>query len=375
MKFSTPVISLIVFVIIPVFGSPVIADEVIGDYTLQSGHSSLQEWLLPDVPPYPDDNEPNSHRVALGKMLFFDPRLSGDGNISCATCHNPMLGWSDGQALSLGSKGKVLKRASPTITNTAFNTIQMWDGRNKTLEEQAIGPLESDVEMNMDFKSLFIWLRNNGQYSAAFDLAYPEQEINKDTLSKAIASFERTIISNNSPFDRWIKGDQKAMTAQQIRGFKVFLDEEKGNCVACHQAPNFTDNGFHNLGLTSYKDESPDLGRYEHKPIGLMKGAFKTPTLRDVANTAPYFHDGSSENLTQVMEHYTSGGLVKDNVSPNMKSLDLTKQEIAELVEFMHALTSYPQMLVLPTIPSGSVAAVQRHDVTTDKNKLTSISE
>ncbi len=344
-----------------------IAGEVIAKYTIQSGHSSLQEWLLPDEPAYPEDNKPNVYRVALGKMLFFDPRLSGDGNMSCATCHNPSLGWSDGQATALGQKSKVLRRATPTIINTAFNTIQMWDGSKKTLEDQAIGPLETDVEMNMNFKLLFSWLNSSDQYKTAFDMAYPGQDINKNTLAKAIAAFERTIVSNNSPFDRWIKGDDTAMTAQQVRGFKVFLDQDKGNCVVCHQAPNFTDNGFHNLGLDSYNSESPDLGRYQLKPIGLMKGAFKTPTLRDVSNTAPYFHDGSAETLSDVIKHYETGGVSKDNVSPNMKAINLSSRDVDDLVEFMHALTSYPQVLVLPELPKGSITQVKHHDA--DKNE------
>ncbi len=335
------------------------ASDVIGKYTIEPGHDTLQEWLLPDQPPYPENNEPNIHRVALGKMLFFDPRLSGDGNMSCASCHNPMLGWSDGQSKALGHKSKVLGRATPTIINTAFNTIQMWDGRERTLEDQALGPLEAEEEMNMDFYSLFSWLKNSERYKAAFNQAYPGEEITRETVSKAIASFERTIISNNSSFDRWVKGDETAMTAQQVRGFKVFLDKDKGNCVVCHQAPNFTDNGFHNLGLASFDVESPDLGRYEEKPINLMRGAFKTPTIRDIELTAPYFHDGSAETLEDVVEHYITGGVVKENISPNMKSLTLTAQEKADLVEFMHALTSFPTMFVLPGLPSGSVMQVK----------------
>ena len=352
---------LFVSLILLLSSASVFADskQIIGDYTVEAGHPSLANWLLPEQPPYPEGNEPTTERVALGKMLFFDPRLSRDGNMSCATCHNPAFGWSDGQATALGVKSKVLGRATPTITNTAYNSLQMWDGRKRSLEDQAMGPLEADVEMNMNFGSLLTWLQNNGAYKAVFALAYPNEGINKTTLSKAIASFERTIVSNNSPFDRWVKGDETALTKQQVRGFKVFLDEEKGNCAACHQAPNFTDNGFHNLGLASYDQENPDMGRYTHKPIGLMKGAFKTPTLRDVTNTGPYFHDGSAETLMDVVEHYVTGGVAKENISPSMKALKLTQREKHDLVEFMHALTSPPQTMVLPSLPSGTVTHIR----------------
>ncbi len=323
-----------------------IADE--NEYVFKAGDPSLQEWLLPDTPPYPKDNKPTAPRVALGKKLFFDPRLSGDGNMSCATCHNPTLGWSDGLPTAKGFKSKVLGRATPTVINTAYNTIQMWDGRKKSLEEQAMGPMEATVEMNMDTAKLFAWLQGNEEYTAMFDKAYPGMGINADTVSKAIASYERTVISNNSPFDQWVKGDKNAMTARQVKGFKLFVGKAK--CATCHSGPNFTDNGFHNLGLASWGKKNPDEGRYAQRPLKLMRGAFKTPTLRDVARTAPYFHDGSSKDLEAVVEHYVKGGVVKTNLSPNMTAVKLSKKEKADLVAFMEALTSPYQSVSLPNL-------------------------
>ncbi len=317
----------------------------------EAGHPSLQHWLLPERPPYPEDNEPTPERVALGKMLFFDPRLSSDGNMSCASCHNPMFGWSDGLPTARGHKSMVLGRASPTVINTAYNTIQMWDGRKKDLEDQAIGPMEASVEMNTDFDRLFRFLNNNQGYSEAFARAYPGEGINKRTLAKAIASYERTIISNDSPFDRWIRGDASAMTEQQVRGFRIFVDPDKGNCAICHSAPNFTDNGFHNLGLASDGGESADPGRYAIKPVKILKGAFKTPTLRDVALTAPYFHDGSARTLMEVVEHYVKGGVVRERVSPNIRPLNLTAREKQDLVAFMEALTTRHEPVTLPELP------------------------
>lgn len=319
-------------------------------YVFQAGHPSLKGWLLPKTAPYPESNKPNAARIDLGHKLFFDPRLSGDGNMSCATCHNPSLGWSDALPTAKGVKSMVLGRASPTIINTAFNTTQMWDGRKKDLEDQAMGPMEANVEMNMDTAKLFQWLNSNDGYKALFAKAYPGEPIDASTLSKAIATYERTTaISNNSPFDKWLKGDKRAMSAQQVNGFKLFVG--KANCAVCHAAPNFTDNGFHNLGLASFGVAEPDMGRYAQKPIKLMKGAFKTPTLRDIERTAPYFHDGSAKTLMQVVEHYDRGGEVTTNLSPNMKPLGLTQQEKEELVAFMKALTSPFIKVVAPDLP------------------------
>lgn len=313
--------------------------------------ADYQHWQLPERPPYPADNMPTPARVALGKMLFFDPRISRSSNMSCASCHNPMFGWSDGLPTGRGFEGKQLDRASPTIINAAYNTIQMWDGRKKDLEDQAMGPLEAAPEMNTDLESFFKWINSNEGYKTAFSKAYPGEPIGDQTFRKAVASYERTIISRDSPFDRWVAGDPKAMSIEQLRGMRIFMDPKKGNCVVCHSAPNFTDNGFHNLGLASYGKDKPDLGRYVHKPVQINKGAFKTPTLRDVERTAPYFHDGSAANLMEVIEHYVKGGEVLTNLSPNMKPLNLTPQEKEDLVAFMKALSSPPIKVDFPTLP------------------------
>jgi cytochrome c peroxidase len=325
------------------------AADGVPQYVFEPGHPSLKQWLLPDQPPYPVGNEPTPARVALGHKLFFDPRLSGDGNMSCATCHNPSMGWSDGLPTGRGVKSVVLGRATPTVINTAYNSIQMWDGRKASLEDQAMGPMEATAEMNMNTAKLFLWLKGNAGYQALFAKAYPGEEIGAGTLSKAIASFERTVTSNHSPFDLWVKGDAKAMTQQQVNGFKLFAG--KANCIACHAAPNFTDNGFHNLGLPSWGAPVPDLGRFAQKPVARMKGAFKTPTLRDIARTAPYFHDGSAKRLMEVVEHYNKGGIVKSNLSPEVKVLNLTAQEKADIVAFLEALDSPYKSVMLPELP------------------------
>jgi cytochrome c peroxidase len=319
--------------------------------TLEAGHPSLQKWRLPATPPFPEDNPPSPQRVELGKKLFFDPRLSGEGNMSCATCHNPLLGWSDGLATGRGVKSMALDRASPTIFNTAFNSIQMWDGRKKSLEDQAMGPMEASAEMNMDTHKLFDWLNANDGYRALFQEAYPSKPIDADTLSKAIAAFERTVVSDDAPFDRWVAGKKDAMTPDQVKGFALFIDPAKANCAACHAGPNFTDSSFHNLGLASFGKDNPDMGRYAQKPIASLKGAFKTPTVREVVNTAPYFHDGSAKNLNELVEFYAKGGVVKTNLSKSMKELTLSPEEKGQLVAFITALSTPPKPVVLPVLP------------------------
>ena len=340
----------LILTIFAVLQTPLVIAAEFKDVIFKAGHPSLQKWILPAVP-MPKDNVSTPESITLGKTLFFDTRLSGDGNMSCATCHSPLFGWSDGLSTAKGHKGKVLARANPVITNTAFNSLQMWDGRKKSLEDQAMGPMMSNDEMAMNLPVLMAFMKNNKQYSNMFAKAYPGQGINETTMAKALASFERTIISNNSPFDKWVKGDKNAMTKQQIKGFKLFSNPDKGNCEVCHSAPNFTDGGFNNIGLASFGNDNPDMGRYAQRPLGLMKGAFKTPTLRDITLSAPYFHDGSSNTLLEVMEHYRTGGVVKSNLSPNLKELKLSSTEMNDIVAFMEALTTPPKAFTLPILP------------------------
>jgi len=307
-------------------------------------------WKLPAVP-MPADNVSTSARVELGQALFFDPRMSGNGAMSCATCHNPSLGWSDGLKTAVGWGGQILGRATPTVLNTAYNTQFMWDGRKKSLEDQALGPMKAPQEMNTDFAVSLGRLRSVPAYVAMFEKAYPGEGVTEDTVAKAIASFERTVIVNDSPFDRWLDGDKNAMTAQQWRGFKIFTDAGMGNCAGCHSAPNFTDNGFHNIGIAKKGDGEGDLGRFSIRKVSSMKGAFKTPGLRDIDLTAPYFRDGSAATLKDVVEHYARGGDDKSNLSASIKPLNLSEQDKGDLVAFMKALTGKRKTLSVPQLP------------------------
>lgn len=343
---------ILAFSLSTLFSVTAFSDVEYKELVFEAGHPSLQHFLLPDQAPYPEGNKPTEKRVALGKKLFFDPRLSADGNMSCATCHSPLFGWSDGLPTAKGFKSKLLGRASPTVVNTAFNWIQMWDGRARTLEDQALGPMISSDEMNIGASGALDFIKNNKEYAALFSAAYPDLEIGEKALANAIASFERTVISNNSPFDKWVKGDEKALTKNEVNGFKVFSDPSRGNCAVCHSGANFTDNGFHNIGLASYGEENPDMGRYAIKPIRVLKGAFKTPTIREISNTAPYFHDGSANTLEEVVDHYVTGGVVEADLSPNMKKLSITDKEKSDLIAFMRKLSEPAVPFVLPVIPN-----------------------
>jgi cytochrome c peroxidase len=305
-------------------------------------------WLRPAQVPYPPDNAPNAQRISLGRTLFFDPRLSGSGFLSCATCHNPGLGWSDGLPTGIGHDFKRLGRATPTVLNAAFQPLLMWDGRKPNLEAQALGPIESAGEMNMPLDELVKRLSAINGYHALFDKAYPGEGISTVTVGKAIASFERTVVSTPAPFDRWRKGNKKAISADAERGFALF--NGKAACVKCHQGFNFTDNGFHNIGVKSL-GETEDEGRFAHRKIKILKGAFKTPTLRDIELTAPYMHNGMYKTLEDVVEHYDRGGDVKTNLSPNIQPLGLSAQEKQDLVAFMKSLTGTPMQVAFPQLP------------------------
>jgi cytochrome c peroxidase len=303
------------------------------------------DFKLPKDAPAPSNNQVTPERAELGKMLFFDPRLSGSNWISCASCHNPALGWSDGLPTAIGNGMQVLGRRTPSIVNSSYGTIFMWDGRFHSLEEQAWGPMLAAGEMHGAADPILQKLKQVPGYPQAFERAYPGEGITKDTVAKAIASFERTIVSSNSPFDSWTAGDEAAMSPAAKRGFELFIG--KANCVACHQGANFTDQGFHNIGLK----DTQDVGRYEKIPVPAMKGAFKTPSLRDVALRAPYMHNGMYRTLQNVVDHYDRAGDEKGNLDANLHPLGLSSQEKQDLVEFMRALTGDPESVTVPRLP------------------------
>jgi len=299
---------------------------------------------LPPVP-VPADNPPTAETIALGRKLYYDARLSVDNTVSCASCHHPLLGFGDGKRVSDGVKGGKGTRNAPVVMNAAYSTLQFWDGRAPSLEVQAEGPVANPIEMGMTHEGVVARLTADAAYKAEFEKAFGPGPITYDMVAKAIATFERTVISGNSPFDRYqYGGDKKALSAAAIRGLEVFKNPAKGNCAVCHTIEEkyalFTDNKFHNLGVgMNSKGELSDLGRFDQTKADADRGAFKTPTLRNVALSAPYMHDGSHKTLKEVVDFYIGGGNSNEHLDKEIKALQLSKQERDDLITFMEALT------------------------------------
>jgi len=311
---------------------------------LANATQEIKKWLRPENIPVPVDNKITPARVELGKLLYFDPSLSRDGTISCANCHNPLMGWSDNQPKAIGVEGREGPRNSPTVLNTAYQIRQFWDGRAKTLEEQALGPIQADVEMDMNLDFLLSKLNKNMGYVALFQRAYPSEGITDKTLAKAIATFERTIVSTEAPFDKFIQGDKEFISKSAQDGFKVFIG--KAHCADCHDGFNFTDGSFHNIALGG-RDE----GRYKIKKRAAWFHAFKTPTLRDIVKSAPYFHDGSVKTLKEATTICATGGRYPNgkNISTFIKDRNLSETEIDNIVEFMKTLSGKTLTVLIPT--------------------------
>jgi cytochrome c peroxidase len=288
---------------------------------------------------FPEDNPPTAEKVELGRLLYFDERLSADDTVSCATCHHPEKGWGDNAEVSTGIKGQKGARSAPTAVNSTYMLSQFWDGRAKNLEDQSKGPLINPIEMgNPNHDAVVEKIKKIPGYQPLFQKAFGEGP-NIDNIAKAIASFERTTLGGNSPFDRYQNGDLKAMSEAEIRGKDLFFG--KANCTQCHVGFNFSDSDFHNLGVGMNKPK-PDLGRFDFTKKEEDKGAFKTPTVRDITRTAPYMHDGSQKTLEEVVEFYDKGGEPNPRLDFRMVKLNLTAQEKADLVSFMKALDSDP---------------------------------
>lgn len=305
-------------------------------FALQSIASSAQEQER-SVPKalgairYPEDNLSDPRKIALGKQLYFDPRLSADRTVSCASCHDPQHGWSDARATSKGVGGQVGGRNAPTVINSAFQRFHFWDGRAASLEEQALGPIENPIEMNLPIDEAVKRLNEIPGYKKQFNEVF-DSDVTKECLAKAIAAYERTIISGDAPYDRYKAGDTSALSESATRGMKLFFG--KANCSACHSGPNFTDFAFHNIGIGMDKPE-PDKGRVEISKLEGDTGAFKTPTLREIGRSGPYMHDGSMQTLEDVVEHYNKGGTPNKYLDEEIFKLDLTEQDKADLVTFM----------------------------------------
>jgi cytochrome c peroxidase len=346
-----------------------IKDEPLTDLNLPKG---LQPIMAPPSNPL------TKGKFELGKQLYFDPRVSLDGTVSCATCHNPEKGWTDQLKTSVGIAGQVGGRNAPTVLNTAYGRTMFWDGRAPSLEAQAQGPIQNKIEMgDQSYKEIIERLRTISGYTEQFQKVFGT-DVTLDGMAKAIATFERVAaLSGNSKYDRYTRGDLKALSDSEKRGMVLFglrlgQDEDgnpdplkadvvlqKAKCTLCHAGFNFTDEQFHNIGIgwDEKAGKFEDLGRFVIAPIGAKNpseyGAFKTPTVRDVANTAPYMHDGSLKTLEEVMDHYDKGGHPNPALDKDIVKLNLTAQEKADVVAFMKALTGEERKVAMPTLPVG----------------------
>lgn len=299
--------------------------------------------------PHPHDNLPTAEKIELGKQLYFDTRLSVDNTISCASCHDPKKGWSNGDKTAVGVGGQRGGRSAPTVMNTAFQKFQFWDGRAGSLEEQALGPIANPIEMNLPIDKAVEKIAAIKGYQEQFQKVFGAP-VNAENLGKAIAAFERTVLSGDAPYDHFKAGDQSALSDQAKLGLKLFFG--KANCSSCHSGPNFSDNGFHNLGV-AFSGEKPDIGRAEISKLAGDRGSFKTASLRDIGRTAPYMHDGSFATLEEVVDYYDKGGTTNEFLDEEIFKLNLTAEEKTALVTFLKeglASRSYPD-IAPPKLP------------------------
>jgi cytochrome c peroxidase len=298
------------------------------------------EAALPEVPadfpdlPAPDDNAPTPQRIALGRRLFHDRRLSRTGEIACASCHEQAHGFADPRPVSTGVQGRTGVRNAPGLANLAWGTSFFWDGGAATLEHQAVAPIRNPLEMDMTLAEVNTRLAADPGYRAAFQRAYGEGP-SEATLPRALASFVRALVSGNSRYDRYRRGDTAALSAAEARGQALF-NGEKAECFHCHPGWNFTNNGFRNDGIAA---DDPDVGRALLTGQPSDRGKFKVPSLRNVAVTAPYMHDGALATLEAVIDAYDGGGRGHPETDPAIRPLHLTPDEKADLAAFLRALT------------------------------------
>jgi cytochrome c peroxidase len=322
--------------------------------------------------PTPEDNPSTPKKVELGKRLFFDARLSADGSLACVSCHLPDQGWTTNTPLSPAYPTNMERRNSQTLINVAFNKALLWDGRATSLEKQALGPIQNPLHMNQNLDLLIEKLRAIPEYMERFQEVFGTS-VSSDGLGKALAAFERTLITHNAPFDRYMEGDRQAMSESAQRGMELF--KGKARCILCHHGPNFSDSQFHNLGVpdaqllfhplvqasirfdakrmnvAAYDQVERDLGRYLVTKEEKDKGAFKTPTLRNVVQRDPYMHNGVFQSLEDIIDFYDRGAGGVFGKSPLLQPLGLIAEEKRDLLAFLQALSGELSPLTLGEFP------------------------
>jgi cytochrome c peroxidase len=300
----------------------------------------------PATIPFPSSNPYSEAKSALGQMLFFDPLLSRSRTRSCATCHNPSLSWGDGLPHAIGEDPKGLPLRAPTLIDVAFTEPLGWDGKFRNLESVAFGPITNPANMNLTESELIARLSAIPAYGDAFANAFGDGSVTRPRIEAALATFERSIVAGQSPFDRWIMGDEAAISASAKRGFQIF--NGKARCSTCHNGPSFTDGSFHDIGTA----QNDDIGRGRLFPRSeKLRYAFKTPTLRDVARRSPYMHDGSVATLEDVIELYDKGGIDRPSRSPSIRPLSLGASEKKDLVAFLQTLNASSPLVTFPRLP------------------------
>jgi cytochrome c peroxidase len=304
---------------------------------------------LPPLP-VPKDNPMTPVKIELGKMLYFDKRLSKDESVSCATCHDPKTAWAENKPTSTGIHKQVGERNAPTVINAAHMQSMFWDGRMKTLEEQALGPIENPIEMGMDMELVVENLKKVPEYQKRFKEVFGT-DVTKEGIAQAIAAFERTVASGDSPYDRYEAGDKNVLSQAQKRGMEIFMGS--GQCSTCHAPPLFSNSRFYNAGVDAHKAK-PDDGRKKVTNNEKDMGAFRVPHLRNVAETHPFFHDGSAPKLEDAVKLMAAGGKDNANLSPILKSVreaKLTDENVKDLVEFLKALSGKYPVIEPPKLP------------------------
>ena len=286
--------------------------------------------------PVPKDNPLTRKKVELGRRLFNEKQLSRNGTVACSTCHDPKRNFTDDKPLAEGVFGRIGARRVPAILNRGYGTAFFWDGRIPTLEEQVLQPIINDKEMDMTLEEVVARLRKDEQYTAEFDSVFGH-DITEQDVSHALAGYVRTILAGNSRYDRYLNGEGDALTELERRGLEIFRG--KGNCTDCHLGPNLTDEKFRNTGIAWKNGELVDLGRFQFTEQANDRGSFKTPTLRNVADRAPYMHDGSLATLRDVADYYNRGGNRNPWLDRELLPLRLTDAEKEALVAFLHTLT------------------------------------
>ena len=307
----------------------------------------MAQFARPAAVPFPPENPYSAEKAELGRKLFFDPLMSASGTISCATCHHPRLVWGDGLPRAIGEARTPLPFRSPTMLGAAWMEAFGWDGKFPTLEGVAFTPLSAAANMGRNEQELLRDIAQNAAYRADFDRVFGGEGVSRATVERALATYERTIVPASAPFDRWIAGDEAAITDTAKRGFDLFTGRAK--CSECHAGWRFTDDSFHDIGTGG--DNDPGRGRLFPKSQALQH-AFKVPTLRDVARRAPYMHDGSLPTLEAVIALYDRGGVARQSRSEHIQPLQLNDQERDDLIAFLQTLTGDAARASSPVIPA-----------------------